>query len=159
MSSRANMLTKPQLDTFMSNNSPCIHPQLLADCHLLGQLDTGSLLLSRNSHIHWFILVPTTTQADLLDLPADELTQVMSDATAISNLLKQQLAYPKINFASLGNVVPQMHLHIIGRRPEDICWPQPVWGQLPDSKPWSQQARKTLLDMLVQNLRLRPSKA
>lgn len=129
-----------------------IHPQLLADCHVLGHLDSGALLLSRNSSLHWFILVPETDLEDLLDLPAARLQRVIADCRGISQVLKSSLRYPKVNFAGLGNVVPQMHLHIVGRRPQDGCWPKPIWGQLPDADDWSAQAlghlRATLQDEL-----------
>ncbi len=129
-----------------------IHPQLLADCHMLGQLDSGTLLLSRNSSLHWFILVPETGLADLLDLPEAQLRRVIADCRGISQVLKTSLHYPKVNFAGLGNVVPQMHLHIVGRRPEDSCWPKPIWGQLPDAGDWPAEAlgqlRATLRDEL-----------
>lgn len=123
---------------------PEIHPQLLQDCHQLGQLDSGTLLLSRNALLHWFILVPNTGLADLLDLPDTEQHQVLADCSALSRFLKEELGYPKVNFAGLGNVVPQMHLHIIGRREDDACWPRPVWGALPAGDAWPQQ---TLADI------------
>ena len=108
-----------------------IHPQLLADCHYLGSLGASELLLHRNAALPWFILVPDTDVADLLDLPQQQRDAVMAHCAAVSGFIKQVLAYSKVNFAGLGNVVPQMHLHIIGRRPGDPCWPDPVWGNLP----------------------------
>ena len=107
-----------------------IHPQLLADCHHLGRLSTCELLLNRNACLPWFILVPDTELVDLLDLPVSQRDAVLADCASVSGFIKQVLGYPKVNFAGLGNVVPQMHLHIIGRRPGDPCWPQPVWGNL-----------------------------
>lgn len=81
----------------------------------------------------WFILVPDTLLQDILDLSDEHLHAVMADCTAVSSFVKQGLGYEKVNFAGLGNVVPEMHLHIIGRRQDDPCWPQPVWGNLPSS--------------------------
>ncbi len=115
-----------------------LHPQLAADCHLLGHTASGTLLLSRNASLHWFILVPDTDRPDLLDLPAAQLQQTLADSQALSSLLKDGLHYPKVNFAALGNVVPQLHLHIVGRRPDDACWPQPIWGNLPAAATWSE---------------------
>ena len=109
-----------------------IHPQLLADCHYLGGLPATQLLLHRNAALPWFILVPDTLLADLLDLPDVQRQAVLADCVAISAFIKQVLGLTKVNFAGLGNVVPQMHLHIIGRHDSDSCWPQPVWGNLPD---------------------------
>lgn len=128
---------------------PELHPQLLADCHVLGTMPSGSLLLSRNATLHWFILVPDATEADLLDLPPARLEAVMTDCRAVSGHLKQALAYPKVNFAGLGNVVPQMHLHIIGRRHSDPCWPQPVWGKLPPGPDWPEQELEALREVLI----------
>lgn len=107
-----------------------IHPQLLEDCHTLGTMPAGPLLLHRNAVVPWFILVPDTDRQDLLDLDPDSLATVIADCRSVSGFLKEYLGFPKVNFAGLGNVVPQMHLHIIGRRDGDPCWPQPVWGNL-----------------------------
>ncbi len=107
-----------------------IHPQLLEDCIVLGAMSSGPLLLHRNAGVPWFILVPDTELADVLDLPAAELAAVTTDSVQVSEFIKSELGCPKVNFAGLGNVVPQMHLHIIGRREDDPCWPQPVWGNL-----------------------------
>lgn len=109
-----------------------IHAQLLADCHVLGRLPTSMLLLNRNAALPWFIVVPETELRDVLDLPDEHRQAVMADCAGVSLFIKQVLGYPKVNFAGLGNVVPDMHLHIIGRREGDACWPQPVWGNLPE---------------------------
>ncbi|MEE4145747.1 MAG: HIT domain-containing protein [Halieaceae bacterium] len=111
-----------------------IHPQLLADCHYLGSLSASAVLLNRNAALPWFILVPDTRMADLLDLPEHHRDRVIADCAAVSGFIKQVLGYAKVNFAGLGNVVPQMHLHIIGRAEGDPCWPQPVWGNLPPGR-------------------------
>jgi len=108
-----------------------IHPQLLADCHYLGALSVCDVLLNRNAAVPWFILVPDTQLQDVLDLPQDQACAVLAECSAVSAFIKQELAYSKVNFAGLGNVVPQMHLHVIGRSTADACWPQPVWGSLP----------------------------
>ena len=115
-----------------------IHQQLLADCHHLGSLSASEVLLNRNAALPWFILVPDTRIADLLDLPQDQLDVVMAECAAVSGFIKQSLGYAKVNFAGLGNVVPQMHLHIIGRREGDTCWPNPVWGNLPAGRRYEQ---------------------
>lgn len=107
-----------------------LHPRLAADCHILGRLPSAQLLLQRNAALHWFILVPETAALDLLDLPAGPLEQLMGDAARIARFLKQELAYPRVNVGALGLLVPQLHLHVIGRREDDPCWPAPVWGRL-----------------------------
>jgi diadenosine tetraphosphate (Ap4A) HIT family hydrolase len=109
-----------------------LHPRLLDDCHRLGRLPSSHLLLHRNAALPWFILVPETRVADLLDLPQSQRVAVIDDAAAISSFIKEGLGYPKVNFGAIGNLVPQLHLHVIGRRPGDCCWPAPVWGHLAD---------------------------
>ncbi|RLA53426.1 MAG: HIT family protein [Gammaproteobacteria bacterium] len=114
-----------------------IHPQLLADCHHLGRFLASDVLLHRNAAIPWFILVPDTRLEDVLDLPDEHRQAVLAECVAVSAFIKQVLGFDKVNFAGLGNVVPQMHLHIIGRHKGDPCWPQPVWGNLPEGETYA----------------------
>ena len=107
-----------------------IHPQLLLDTHRLGRLPLCHLLLHKNGVLPWFILVPETNVTDLLDLTDDLRATALREASRVSGFIKQHLDYPKINFAAIGNVVPQLHLHVVGRKPADPCWPAPVWGNL-----------------------------
>ena len=113
-------------------HTAAIDERLQADCHCLGHLPSGVLLLNRNALLPWFILVPDTSRNDILDLPADQRDRIIADCAAVSAFIKRVLGFDKVNFAGLGNVVAQMHLHIIGRREADACWPQPVWGNLPE---------------------------
>lgn len=105
--------------------------ELAADCHYMGRLPASAVLLNRNAAVPWFILVPHTSLGDFLDLPAGQRQIVLAECAAVSAFIKHQLGFDKVNFAGLGNVVPAMHLHIIGRSAQDDCWPQPVWGNLP----------------------------
>lgn len=115
----------------MSDNDFALHPQLAADCHRLGQLTQAQLLLHRNAALHWFILVPETACLDLTDLPSAQRNALLDDAAEVGTLLKDEFAYPRVNIGALGLLVPQLHLHVIGRREGDPCWPGPVWGALP----------------------------
>ena len=143
-----------------------IHPQLLADCHHLGSLPASGVLLNRNATLPWFILVPDTRISDVLDLPDHLRDEVMAECAAVSAFIKQVLGFDKVNFAGLGNVVPQMHLHIIGRREGDPCWPQPVWGNLSVSeqydvsqlRSWQADLQK-MIEMLPVDLALAPGAA
>lgn len=110
-----------------------LHPQLLQDCHRLGRMTVSHLLLHRNAAVPWFILVPETEAIDLLDLDADLRNRLLDDATSIARFVKTGLRRPKVNVAAIGNLVPQLHVHVIGRAPDDPCWPLPVWGHLQTS--------------------------
>ena len=113
-----------------------LHPPLQADCHPPGRLSHSHLLLHRNAAVPWLILVPETTLTNLLDLPTTQRDGVLADAKRVSDYLTQTLGCPKINVAWLGNLVPQLHVHVIGRHPGDPCWPRPVWGHLEVFQPY-----------------------
>lgn len=134
-----------------------IHPQLLADCHHLGSLPATEVLLHRNAALPWFILVPDTRLSDVLDLPSEHQHAVLEDCTVISTFIKQVMGYRKVNFAGLGNQVPQMHLHIIGRREDDPCWPRPIWGQLPPGGAYRAEQLRGYREELVRMAGLRPA--
>lgn len=108
--------------------SIALHPRLAADCHRLGTAGDSVLLLSREAGTHWFILVPDTDCLDLLDLGAHARNALLDRAAQLSGFLKEALGYPRVNVGALGNRVPQLHLHVVGRREGDYCWPGPVWG-------------------------------
>jgi len=134
-----------------------IHPQLLADCHHLGRLPQSELLLHRNAALPWFILVPDTRLPDVLDLPEEHRQAVLEECAAVSAFIKQVLGFEKVNFAGLGNVVPQMHLHVIGRHSADACWPQPVWGNLSVEEDYPAQQLQEWQEGLVRMAGLVPS--
>jgi len=132
-----------------------IHTQPLADCHRLGRFNLCHVLLNKNALLPWFILVPESDVKDLLDLPQQQSNAVINEASAISQIIKQQLGCPKINFAAIGNIVPQLHLHVVGRRPDDPCWPAPVWGNLPDGPGYNSERVAEITDLLVRHHAMR----
>ena len=131
-----------------------IHSQLLADCHRLGRLEFCHVLLNKNALLPWFILVPETAVSDLLDLPEPQRTAALHEAAVIGQCIKRHLGYAKINFAAIGNIVPQLHLHVVGRKPGDRCWPAPVWGHLVESQNYSAQRVGEIRELLVRQCSL-----
>ena len=127
-----------------------IHHQLLFDTHRLGRFEFSHLLLHKNAAVPWFILVPETSATDLLDLPAGLRAPVIDEAGRVSSFIKNNLDYPKVNFAAIGNIVPQLHLHIVGRKPDDPCWPAPVWGNLKETGEYSSARIGEITKMLVE---------
>ena len=134
-----------------------LHPRLVADCHVLGRSGSAWLLLSREAALHWFVLVPDTGCEDLLDLPAAEREALLQTAADLSAVLKTSLGYPKVNLGALGNVVPQLHLHVVGRHPGDYCWPQPVWGREGTAQVYPEESLETLRRMLETAMVLTPA--
>lgn len=132
-----------------------IHPQLLADCHRLGYLQLCQILLHKNALVPWFILVPETAVTDLLDSPRELRAGALAEAASIAQFIKNILGWPKVNFAAIGNLVPQLHLHVVGRRPGDACWPAPVWGNLTGSREYSATDLARMMALLTENCALR----
>ena len=105
-----------------------LDPRLSDDCHVLGQMDISLLLLLNNALVPWFVLVPRTSVTDLTDLPRSQQTIVLEEINLIAAFIKQSFPVSKLNIASIGNVVSQLHIHVVGRAPTDFCWPNVVWG-------------------------------
>jgi len=105
-----------------------LDPQLDQDCHVLGKLELCQVLLMDNAALPWFILVPETTLIELCDLPQSEQHQLLSEANRVAEFIRNEFSVDKLNLGAIGNVVSQMHVHVIGRRYTDYCWPNPVWG-------------------------------
>ena len=133
-----------------------IHRQLQLDSHYLGKFPISHILLHKNAILPWFILVPEIAAGDLLDLQEDARHAVMQEAAAVAEFIKKVLGYPKINFAAIGNVVPQAHLHIVGRRPGDACWPAPVWGHLSVTREYSTAELRDMNAALARDCAIRP---
>lgn len=107
-----------------------LHQQLRADCHVLGELDACSLLLFDASSIPWFIVVPHVHVCELHELSQTEQVALMGVLNVLSLFVKQHFACDKLNTAAIGNKVSQLHVHVIGRREDDLCWPEVVWGRV-----------------------------
>ncbi|APZ44687.1 hypothetical protein BW247_11400 [Acidihalobacter ferrooxydans] len=112
-----------------------LDPRLGADTLSLGTVYGSRLLLMNNALLPWFILVPDTPHIELFELPAAQQSALLTAVNALSELLKTDLAAQKINVATIGNVVAQLHVHVVGRREDDFCWPGVVWG-------WGTQQRR-----------------
>lgn len=107
-----------------------LHPQLAADCHALGHCGGSALLLQRNAAVPWFVLVPPSDALELHDLEPPLRARLDAAADRLARFVKDHFRCDKINVAAIGNVVPQLHLHVVGRRRDDACWPRPIWGHL-----------------------------
>lgn len=106
-----------------------LDPQLAADTLFVGDLPLCRVLLMNDARYPWLILVPRHAGLrDLTDLNSADLAQCMLEVRTAADALKSCIAYRKLNVASLGNMVPQLHIHVIGRNENDAAWPKPVWG-------------------------------
>lgn len=106
--------------------------RLKQDTWLMGDFPLCSLLLSNDSNYPWFILVPRREGISELFQLSDHEQQVMwQETTALAQALKGAFSADKMNVATLGNVVSQLHMHVIVRYKVDAAWPAPVWGNRP----------------------------
>ncbi|PPV41553.1 HIT family protein [Ectopseudomonas oleovorans] len=106
--------------------------RLQQDCLLVGDFALSRLLLMNDANYPWFILVPRREEvSELFQLDAADQRQLWQETTLLAETLKDTFAADKMNVATLGNVVSQLHMHVIVRRRDDIAWPAPVWGRHP----------------------------
>ncbi|MCB1800739.1 MAG: HIT domain-containing protein [Gammaproteobacteria bacterium] len=109
-----------------------LHPQLAADCHLLGNLPLSRVLLLDDARYPWLILVPQRPNLrEIYELEPAERQQLVEESSQVGKVLMSLYAGDKLNIGALGNLVPQLHLHHIVRRQGDPAWPGPVWGDSP----------------------------
>ncbi len=106
-----------------------LDPRLKADTFVIREDETACLLLMNDKRWPWLILVPRVADVEELhDLSAQRAGLYMQMATKTGELLKAETGCEKINIAAIGNMVRQLHIHIIARDVGDPNWPGPVWG-------------------------------
>ncbi|EJW10938.1 Diadenosine tetraphosphate (Ap4A) hydrolase and other HIT family hydrolase [Rhodovulum sp. PH10] len=118
----------------MSILSPAwsLHPQLAKDTIDIGDLPLSRVLVIKDANYPWLLLVPRRPEvADIIDLDEVALAQLTTEIARVGRALKEVTRCDKLNVAALGNVVPQLHVHVIARRKTDAAWPRPVWGHVP----------------------------
>lgn len=104
--------------------------RLQQDTLVVGDFPLSRLLLMNDSRYPWFILVPRRSDvSELFQLDEPDRAQLWQETNTLSEVLKGVLAADKMNVATLGNVVSQLHMHVIARFREDAAWPAPVWGR------------------------------
>ena len=102
-------------------------------CIAMGRFDVSHLLLMNNAEIPWFLLIPETNEVELCDLAQTVHQKIFDEVRQMSFFVKNHFTVDKLNVACNGNVIRQMHLHVVGRRFDDYCWPGVVWGIDPPS--------------------------
>ncbi|HOP41419.1 MAG TPA: HIT family protein [Geobacteraceae bacterium] len=119
-------------------NDFTLDPRLSQDCFVVGKLRISLLLLMKNSLVPWFILVPRRTATELYELELDDQAALLEEINLVSRFLKEFFKVEKLNVAAIGNIVRQLHVHVIGRNTSDFCWPNVVWGTK-ESRPYTDE--------------------
>jgi diadenosine tetraphosphate (Ap4A) HIT family hydrolase len=112
----------------MSEPAWSLHPQLQNDTTPVGDLVLSRLLAINDADYPWLVLVPRRAGASEIADLGDDTGRLMAEIVQVSRLLKEVTRCDKLNIGAIGNVVPQLHIHIVGRRKHDPLWPKPVWG-------------------------------
>jgi diadenosine tetraphosphate (Ap4A) HIT family hydrolase len=108
-----------------------LHPQLAADTHPVATFALCDLRLMDDANYPWLVLVPRLPEArDMVDLDQAQRHALSDEIDNASRALRDAFQPFKLNVAALGNLVPQLHVHVIARYENDPAWPSPVWGRV-----------------------------
>jgi diadenosine tetraphosphate (Ap4A) HIT family hydrolase len=133
-----------------------LDPLIARDTVPVGDMPLCQVLLIKDANYPWLLLVPRRDKAvEITDLDMIEQAQFMTEIAHVSRTLKALTSCDKINVAALGNVVAQLHVHVIARSRGDAAWPKPVWNAVPPRE-YEKAKLDKLLAALRQHLTLTP---
>jgi diadenosine tetraphosphate (Ap4A) HIT family hydrolase len=125
-----------------------LHPRLQADTAFIAEWSLCRLLLMNDARYPWLILVPRRADAvEMMDLAADDRAVLLHEMMRAGEIIRGLPQVTKLNIGALGNMVPQLHVHIVGRHPGDPAWPGPVWGHSP-AAPYEAQNQDRLIGLV-----------
>lgn len=126
-----------------------LHERLEADTVFVTDWPLCRVLLLNDANYPWLVLVPRRDGvSEVHELDQDDRQTLMEEMATAAHRLQNHLKARKMNVAALGNVVPQLHVHVVARYQDDAAWPRPIWGVVP-TKPYEPEA----LDARVAELR------
>jgi diadenosine tetraphosphate (Ap4A) HIT family hydrolase len=109
-----------------------LDPRLAADSHRIADGALCEFRLVDDARYDWLVLVPRVSGAEeWLDLDADAQARLLRDLNAAGRALRALGRCDKLNIGALGNIVRQLHVHVVARHAGDPAWPGPVWGHSP----------------------------
>ena len=121
--------------------------KFLKTSHHLIDLKLCTIRLNDNSKFPWIILIPKRNKiTDISDLNSKDQTLLMKEIVYVSKVMKKLFKTSKLNVEKIGNIVPQLHIHIIARSKKDSSWPLSVW--VVKGKNYSKTALKVIVDKL-----------
>lgn len=129
-----------------------LDPRLDADSTPLVDLSLCALRLMGDARYPWLLLVPRKADlTEIIDLDEADRGQLMDEIALVSRALKAVTGCDKLNVGALGNMVPQLHVHVIARFKNDAAWPGPVWG-IGLAEAWDEAKRDVLMKALLREL-------
>lgn len=122
--------------------------RLAADTVAVADLPLSAVRLMNDATYPWLILIPRREGAvEIVDLAPEDRVQLMDEIARVSGVLRAMTRCDKLNVAALGNMVPQLHVHVIGRFAGDPAWPGLVWGKAP-AQPYAEAPREGFIAAL-----------
>lgn len=122
-----------------------LHPRLEADTVIITDWPLCRVLLMNDGRYPWLILVPRRDgMIELTDLSAADRGLLMEEIARAGEIVRSRPGVTKVNIGALGNLVPQLHVHVLGRHSGDPAWPGPVWGHS-SAVPYETSARDRLI--------------
>jgi diadenosine tetraphosphate (Ap4A) HIT family hydrolase len=113
----------------MSDTAFVLDPRLKADTQYVAALPLCDVLLMNDARYAWLILVPRIAGCtEILDLPEAERAQLWQEINHVAAMLRETVPCDKLNIGALGNIVRQLHVHVVARKEGDAAWPGSVWG-------------------------------
>jgi diadenosine tetraphosphate (Ap4A) HIT family hydrolase len=131
-----------------------LHPRLAADTHRLGRLDLSLVLLHRDAGVPWYLLVPMVGATETIDLMPTERERLHTEIQRLGEFVREEHRPHRLNIATIGNQVPQLHVHVIARHEHDPCWPGVVWGRLATERRYDEATVAARRDALFERLGL-----
>lgn len=130
-----------------------LHERLAADTLPVIDLTLCTVRLMNDSQYSWLILIPRRMDiVEYTQLSKEDLAQLWAEVEHVTRVLQNYTQADKMNLGALGNMVPQLHVHIIARFRNDAAWPGPVWGAHP-AVPYEKEALDTCISALQKALK------
>ena len=127
-----------------------INKRFLKDSHFIVDLKLCSVRLIDNCKFPWIILIPNRKNiTDITELNLRDQALLMKEIVHCSKLMKKIFKTKKLNIEKIGNIVPQLHIHIIARSKKDSTWPLSVW--VTKGKPYLKDSLITIINKLKKN--------
>ena len=106
-----------------------LDPRLAADSVFIADGPLSQVRLMNDARFPWLVLVPRVPQvSEWLELDGAQQRLLLAEINQVGNLLRTEPGIEKLNLGALGNIVRQLHVHLVGRHAADAAWPGPVWG-------------------------------
>ena len=123
-------------------------PRLSNDTIALTDWGLSSVALMNDARYPWLVLIPRRQALyEWIDLPEYDQQTLMIEINRAAQVLRKEFQPHKINIASLGNIVPQLHVHIVARFKHDAVWPYPVWAA-GEREPYSPELQRQRIEAL-----------